>query len=248
MTSPRKKASNRANARSSSGPKTAKGRARSARNALRYGLSLPVLSDPTLSEEVADLARQIAGADATPKIQELACRIAEAQVDLRRVRGLRHDLISRALRDPDYNSRTNWDKKLMTALRIIRRCSGGEDVPEGEVKLLVAKLEEPDRFATIITEIAQRLPALDRYERRALSRRKLAIRTFDAAKDYIELARPYAGGKTRRSDMVSHVKILLETLADEEEHYKKILKRKLLKTPKYPDEDDDDPERVKRRS
>ena len=64
--------SNRANARSSSGPKTAKGRARSARNALRYGLSLPVLSDPTLSEEVADLARQIAGADATPEIQELA--------------------------------------------------------------------------------------------------------------------------------------------------------------------------------
>ena len=89
MTSARKIRSNRANARSSTGPKTAKGKGRSARNALRYGLSLPVLSDPTLSQEVAALARQIAGADATPEIQELARHIAEAQVDLRRVRGLR---------------------------------------------------------------------------------------------------------------------------------------------------------------
>jgi hypothetical protein len=80
VTSPRKIRSNRANARSSTGPKTAKGRGLSARNALRYGLSLPVLSDPTLSQEVSALARQIAGAAATPEIQELAHHIAEAHV------------------------------------------------------------------------------------------------------------------------------------------------------------------------
>jgi hypothetical protein len=186
VTSTRKITSNRANARSSLGPKTAKGKARSARNALRYGLSLPVLSDPTLSREVTVLARQIAGADAAPEIQQLARHIAEAQVDLRRVRGLRNDLISRALRDPDYDSRKNCDKRLTTALRIIRRCSRGEDVPDGEAKFLVAKLGRPDRFATVLTEIAQRLPALERYERRALSRRKLAMRTYDAAKESIE--------------------------------------------------------------
>jgi hypothetical protein len=104
--------------------------------ALRHGLSLPVLSDPTLSQEVAALARQIAGVDARPEIQELARRIAEAQVDLRRVRSLRHDLIARALSDPDYDFRTNWDKKVMTALRIVRRCCRGEDVPQEEVKFL----------------------------------------------------------------------------------------------------------------
>jgi hypothetical protein len=117
----RKIRSSRENARSSTGPKTAKGRARSARNALRHGLSLSVLSDPTLSQEVAALARQIAGTDAAPEIQEPACRIAEAQIGLRRVRGLRHDLIARALSDADYDSRVNWDKKLMSALRIVRR-------------------------------------------------------------------------------------------------------------------------------
>ena len=123
-----------------------KGRGRSAKNALRYGLSLPVDSDPTLSEEVAALARQIAGANATPEIQEMARHMAEAQVDLRRVRVLRHDLISRALSDPDYDSRTNWNKKLNTALRIIRRCCRCEDIPAEDVRLMESKLEGPDKF------------------------------------------------------------------------------------------------------
>jgi hypothetical protein len=42
----------------------------------------------------------------------MARDVAEAQVDLRRVRALRHELISRALNDPDYDSRINWGKKL----------------------------------------------------------------------------------------------------------------------------------------
>ena len=42
LTSDRKIEANRANARASTGPKTAQGRARTARNALRHALSLPV--------------------------------------------------------------------------------------------------------------------------------------------------------------------------------------------------------------
>src|SRR5262245_5306954 len=66
---------NRANARASTGPKTDQGRAHSARNARRHGLSLPVLSNPALSEEVEPLARDIAGAGATQEILELASRL-----------------------------------------------------------------------------------------------------------------------------------------------------------------------------
>jgi hypothetical protein len=57
----RKSNSNRANAQASTGPKTLRGKAHAAQNARRHGLSLPVISDPALSEEVGVLARQIAG-------------------------------------------------------------------------------------------------------------------------------------------------------------------------------------------
>jgi hypothetical protein len=86
LTSDAKIKANRANARGSTGPKTAQGRARAARNARRHGLSLPLYSDPILSEEVEKLAREIAGTRANAEIRQLACHIAEAHIDLRRVR------------------------------------------------------------------------------------------------------------------------------------------------------------------
>ena len=97
MTSDRKTNANRANARVSTGPNTLHGRARSARNAFRHGLSLSIQSDQALGEEAQTLARQIAGPSASAQIQMLACRVAEAEVDLRRVRLARHQLVSQAL-------------------------------------------------------------------------------------------------------------------------------------------------------
>ena len=125
MTSDRKIKANRANARASTGPKTAQGRARAARNALRHGLSLPVFSDPALSEEVEALAREIAGPDANAEIQELARRVAEAQIDLRRVRYARHQLLSGALSDPYYESRANVREKLAVLSSLLRAKRAG---------------------------------------------------------------------------------------------------------------------------
>ncbi len=56
---------NRLNARAGTGPKTAGGRGRAAQNARRHGLSVPVLLNAGLSEEVEALAREIAGVEST---------------------------------------------------------------------------------------------------------------------------------------------------------------------------------------
>jgi hypothetical protein len=100
LTSERQISANRANARASTGPKTVRGRAVSARNALRHGLNIPIYSDPALSEQVEALACELAGSGPSAEIQELARRVAEAQIDLRRVQYASHNLLSRALRNP----------------------------------------------------------------------------------------------------------------------------------------------------
>jgi hypothetical protein len=179
VTSPRKIKANRANARASTGPKTAHGRARTARNGLRHGLSVPVLSDPGFSEELDALARTIAGPDAGAAVFERARRVAEAEIDLRRVRDARHQLLNRALRDPDYES----DARVREKQALVSRCArvDGPVAPMSYqvVAFLESKPEGPVKLAMILADRARQLLAMDRYERRALSRRRFAIRAYD---------------------------------------------------------------------
>jgi hypothetical protein len=85
---------NRANSKSSTGPKTATGKARSAQNAFRHGFNVPVLSDPLLASEIEGMAHRISSPDADAEAVERARRIAESQFDLNRVRGCRRLLIT----------------------------------------------------------------------------------------------------------------------------------------------------------
>jgi hypothetical protein len=112
------------------GPRTPHGKARVARNARRHGLSLPVTADAALAPEIAALARKIAGDGANDARRDAAARIAEAQVDLVRIRRVR--------------------------LAVTEQLLAGQ-------------------------ELTGELVRLDRYERRALSRRRRATHDFDAA-------------------------------------------------------------------
>ena len=141
MASTRKIRANRANARASTGPKTARGRAHIARNALRHALSVPVLSDPVLFEAVDTLVREIAGPDANAEVLELARRVAEAEIDLRRVRYARHELLNRALSDPDYEPEARVREKDALALRCMRVDGPFTPMPYDVVEFLELEAE-----------------------------------------------------------------------------------------------------------
>jgi hypothetical protein len=151
VSSEKQAAASRRNGRAGKGPRTAAGRAKASRNALRHGLNVPVLADPEASAEARALATRIAGDGADPVLQALALRIAEAQINLCREKHARHRLLDR------------------------NAAARADDGDKGRTEYLA-------RLARVFAERGKELSALDRYERRALSRRKSAVRAFDAAR------------------------------------------------------------------
>jgi hypothetical protein len=87
-------AANRANARRSTGPRTALGKLTSSRNALRHGLSIPPQSDHAGLEEIHALVQALVEGDPSEMKLVAANNVALAQLELARIRTTRAALFA----------------------------------------------------------------------------------------------------------------------------------------------------------
>ncbi len=137
MATDRQIAANRRNGALSRGPKTAAGKARSSRNAVKHGLAIPITRDHATARKVRRAARQMAPSAVGDSIRN-AQIAAEANFELARVRAAFEAVVAR--------------------MSISHRSNAGS----GKSAAPIRTLAELDK--------------LDRYERRAFSRRRRALR------------------------------------------------------------------------
>ncbi|GEO16322.1 hypothetical protein [Microvirga aerophila] len=154
---------------------------------------------------MADLARRMAGDAAdTPSAFRTALRVVEAAVDVNRACWARLELLERVVGDTEFHEPPQVDEPLPARPPRVRfslaadtwdyRDCKGEPMWEAEDTSLMQELAwgmKVDRIRFARAEARQRmrqrasawkrLDRRDRYERRAMSRRNTAIKSFDAA-------------------------------------------------------------------
>jgi hypothetical protein len=209
MTSPRKVAANQTNGRKSGGPNTRAGKARASRNARRHGLSSFITTDPKMSPKIKEVVDLICDGDDDPLLRQQAIAIAQSEHWLSRIRAEKVTAVER-LRDatvfpliPDTSiARGRFRLRLFDIAcaqedvidRLIDKAVAAGLDPELEPLSPKLKKAWPPRWVDFVPEDAERdehealregirdIERLDRYERRAWSALKKALRAFLAIK------------------------------------------------------------------
>jgi hypothetical protein len=201
MTSARKIAANRINAQRSSGPKSTVGKGRVSSNALRHGLAAQKHFGAMRSRDIDLMARAMCGDDIDPLLFEQAQLIAESELLLRCVRVEQLAVIERlrdvnavplAIRDDSMARAKTRVLKMDLAAAELEQMRARFDAMTAEERTKLQEdydreLDELDSKPAPIQErdevdaMREAMPDLERlarYERRAWSRRKRAMRKF----------------------------------------------------------------------
>jgi hypothetical protein len=200
MSSSRKIAANRANARRGTGPRSTAGKARSRLNALKHGLSVPASLHPALQQEVLQFMRVLAGeAKNDPVVLARAEPVAEAAIDVLRVRRARVELlrgvdVRAGLANPEpppppppnFRPIRRWLKRRLPG-KSVDSVSQALDRLERSFEHLTAPQPSGERWketenSMAWDDIITQLERLERYERRARSRRDRALKEFERMK------------------------------------------------------------------
>jgi len=173
MASERQIAANRRNGRKSTGPRSGAGKNRASGNAYRHGLTLSIASTAAFAKQLDILVRKIAGDSEDAIVLERARAVAQAELDLARMRRAKVALIERA------SAFGELDPPQLTVTQMIRLLNAFERgrpiVPKPIDALPTMPSQEPDRSAEAIRRLLPELRKLERYERRAAARRDRAI-------------------------------------------------------------------------
>ena len=175
MISDRRISANRRNARRSSGPKSAKGKKRAAQNSLRHGLSVSPLLSQQDAMWIKTMVEATCGNNADPVARQLSQEVFLAQAELLRVRRARDQLLSRVLKDPNYVSK--HELKMEAILAGLVSEIGPIQIPE-RLKPIFAKPSMQERFSIVTKDFASQLDCMERYESRALSKRRKSISRY----------------------------------------------------------------------
>ena len=142
-------------ARKSTGPRSGAGRKRPSRNAYRHGQSLSITSTAAVAKQLDKLVRKIAGDSEDAMVLERACAIAQAELDLARVRRAKVALIERASAFGELDP----PRSFTSVTRIIRFLNafypGRVALPKPLDSSATMPRQEPDRSAEAVRQCCQ---------------------------------------------------------------------------------------------